>query len=54
MFSRLENWLFLKTFCCLFYYCKDNTKIPIYVLKHSVNLLYLTFNVYFILLFSIR
>ena len=54
MFSRLENWLFLKTFCFLFYYCKDNTKIPIYVLKHSVNLLYLTFNVYFILLFSIR
>ena len=41
MFSRLENWLFLKTFCFLFYYCKDNTKIPIYVLKHSVNLLYL-------------
>lgn len=54
MFSRLENWLFLKTFCFLFYYCKDNTKIPIYVLKHSVNLLYLTFNVYFILLFSMR
>ena len=37
MFSRLENWLFLKTFCFLFYYCKDNTKIPIYVLKHSVK-----------------
>ena len=41
MFSRLENWLFLKTFCFLFYYCKDNTKIPIYVLKHSINPLYL-------------
>ena len=54
MFSRLENWLFLKTFCFLFYYCKDNTKIPIYVLKHSVSLLYLTFNVYFVLWFSIR
>ena len=25
-----------------------------YFLKHSVNMLYLTFNVYFILLFSIR
>ncbi|RHK20440.1 hypothetical protein DW077_07940 [Phocaeicola vulgatus] len=60
MFSRLENWLFLKTFCFLFYYCKDNTKIPIYVLKHntkipiyvlkhSINPLYLTFNVYFVL-----
>lgn len=54
MFSRLENWLFLKTFCFLFYYCKDNTKIPIYVLKHSINPLYLTFNVCFVLVFSIH
>ena len=54
MFSRLENWLFLKTFGLLFYYCKDNTKIPIYVLKHSINPLYLTFNVSFVLWFSIR
>ncbi len=53
MFSRLENWLFLKTFCFLFYYCKDNTKIPIYVLKHSINPLYLTFNVYFGIVFFI-
>ena len=29
MFSRLENWLFLKTFCFLFYYCKGTNIIEI-------------------------
>ena len=48
MFSPLENWLFLKTFCFLFYYCKDNTKSSNYVLEHDIKALYLTFDVYFI------
>ena len=52
MSSRLENWLFLKTFCFLFYYCKDNTKNSNYVFKHSDKGLYLTFNVCFVLLFN--
>lgn len=52
MFSRLENWLILKTFCFLFYYCKDNTKISNYVFKHGFKVLYLTFNVYLLLSFS--
>lgn len=54
MFSPLENWLFLKTFCFLFYYCKDNTKTSYYVLKHNANILFLTFNVCFIPVFSIH
>ena len=54
MFSPLENWLFLKTFCILFYYCKDNTKTSNYVLKHSINASFLTFNGDSLLVFSNR
>ena len=35
MFPRLENWLFLKTFCFLFLYCKDNTISCDYVVEHG-------------------
>lgn len=44
MFSRLENRLFLKTFCFLLLRCKDNTKTSNYVLKHGYNPYYLTIN----------
>ena len=42
MFPRLENWLILKTYCFLFYFCKDNTKSPNYVVEHGFIPVYLT------------
>lgn len=53
MFSRLENWLFLKPFVFSFTTAKITPKF-LFMFKHSINPLYLTFNVYFVLWFSIR